>query len=271
MDDSKVFVVTSGKGGVGKTTVTANVGACLALLGYNVCLIDADIGLKNLDLVLGLENRVVYTIIDVVRGNKDPLEAVVKHKLLKNLNLLASSQIANKDMVSEQDMINLVNELSKHYHYIIIDCPAGIERGFKNSIAPAQQAIIVTTPELTAISDADRVIGMLENQGFSEQRVSLIVNRLKPRMVQRDKMVSPEEIKNALAVELLGVVPDSEEIIVSTNEGNPLVLDEKNRLSVPFKNIAQRILGNPIPISEDISGSSEDGFLGFIKKLLGRR
>lgn len=269
MDNAKVFVVTSGKGGVGKTTISANLGATLAVKGYNVCLIDADIGLKNLDLVLGLENRIVYTILDVINGNKGVMEVLVKHKFLKNLNLLASSQIANKDMISPEDMENIISVLSKHFHYIIIDSPAGIERGFKNAISAAQHAIIVTTPDLTAISDADRVIGLLENNGYTDKNMSLIVNRLKPKMVKKNEMVSAEDIKDALAIEILGVIPDSEEIILSTNEGKPLSLGDKKNMSKVFDNISERVSGNMIDLEEDlkIDIDDEQGFLKFFKNL----
>lgn len=269
MDNAKVFVVTSGKGGVGKTTISANLGAVLAVKGYNVCLIDADIGLKNLDLVLGLENRIVYTILDVVNGNKGVMEVLVKHKFLKNLNLLASSQIANKDMLSPEDMENIISILSKHFHYIIIDSPAGIERGFKNAIAAAQHAIIITTPDLTAISDADRVIGLLENNGYTDKNMSLIVNRLKPKMVKKKEMVSAEDIKEALAIEILGIIPDSEEIILSTNEGKPLALGDKKNISKIFDNISERISGNMIKLEEDLKYDNleDQGFVNFFKNL----
>jgi septum site-determining protein MinD len=269
MDNAKVFVVTSGKGGVGKTTISANLGATLAVKGYNVCLIDADIGLKNLDLVLGLENRIVYTILDVINGNKGVMEVLVKHKFLKNLNLLASSQIANKDMISPEDMENIISVLSKHFHYIIIDSPAGIERGFKNAISAAQHAIIITTPDLTAISDADRVIGLLENNGYTDKNMSLIVNRLKPKMVKKNEMVSADDIRDALAIDILGVIPDSEEIILSTNEGKPLSLGDKKNMSKVFDNISERVSGNMIDLEEDlkVDNGDEQGFLKFFKNL----
>jgi len=273
MENSKVFVVTSGKGGVGKTTIVANLGASLAKKGYNVCLIDADIGLKNLDIVLGLENRVVYTIIDVVTGNKSVMDVLVKHKQIKNLFLLASSQIANKDMVSPDDLINIVSKLSKHFHYIIIDSPAGIERGFKNAVVAAQHAIVVTTPDLTSISDADRVVGLLENQGYTENNISLIVNRIKPKLVKKNEMLSANDIKEALALNLLGIIPESEDILLSTNEGNPLSISRGNKLHVVFDNISDRILGKNIPIEKDLSGidHTPEGFFEFIKNLFRRR
>jgi len=273
MEQAKVYVITSGKGGVGKTTISANIGSALAMRGYNVCLIDADIGLKNLDLVLGLENRIVYTILDVVKGQRSVTEALVKHKIMKNLNLLASSQIANKDMISPEDMVRIINELSKHFHYILIDSPAGIERGFKNAVVAAQHAIIVTTPDLTAISDADRVIGLLENNGYTDKNMSLIVNRIKPKMVQKNEMVSPEDIQSALAINLIGIVPDSEEIIISTNQGKPLALEDDKKMATIFNNIAARISGDMIPVEEDLKNFKEnsEGFSGFFKRVFGGR
>jgi len=273
MENSKVFVITSGKGGVGKTTIVANLGASLAKKGYNVCLIDADIGLKNLDIVLGLENRVVYTIIDVINGNKAVMDVLVKHKQLKNLFLLPSSQVANKDMISPEDMVNIVTNLSKHFHYIFIDSPAGIERGFKNAVVAAQHAIVVTTPDLTAISDADRVVGLLENQGYTEDNISLIVNRIKPKLVKKNEMLSANDIKDALALDLLGIIPDSEDILLSTNEGNPLSISKGSNLHIVFDNISDRILGKNIPIEKDLSqlDHTPEGFLEFIKNLFRRR
>jgi len=273
MKQSKIIVVTSGKGGVGKTTTTANIGVSLAQKGFKVCVIDADIGLKNLDLVLGLENRIVYTIIDIVNGNKKVKDTLVKHKTIKNLNLLASSQVANKNMVEPEDMVNIVDELTKMFDYILIDSPAGIERGFSNSIKAAQHAIVVTTPDLTAISDADRVIGLLENEGFNDNNISLIVNRIKPKMVEKKEMLSPEDIKEALAINLIGIIPDSEDIIISTNEGKPIALDPTKSVSLNFNNIASRISGDDIPIEEDIKKNNIDteGFFSFLKKMIGRR
>jgi septum site-determining protein MinD len=272
MENAKVFVITSGKGGVGKTTIVANLGATLAKKGYNVCLIDADIGLKNLDLILGLENRIVYTIMDVVSGNKTVMEALVKHKQLKNLSLLASSQIANKNMMSPQDMSDIVSKLSKHFHYIIIDSPAGIERGFQNAVSSAQHAIIVTTPDLTAISDADRVVGLLENQGYTDDHISLIVNRLKLRLVRRNEMLSADDIKEALALNLIGIIPDSEEILLSSNEGAPISTNQEAKLYSVFNNISDRILGKDVPLEKDLIDvdHAPQGFIEFIKRIFRR-
>ncbi len=243
---NRIIVVTSGKGGVGKTTTTANLGAALARLGKKVVLIDADFGLRNLDLLLGLEQRIVYTAIDVLAEECTIDKALVKDKRLPNLVLLPAAQNRSKDAINAEQMQNLVNQLGEKFDYVIIDCPAGIEAGFRNAVAPAQEAIIVTTPEMSAVRDADRVIGLLEAESIG--KISLIVNRLRPEMVQLNQMISVEDILDLLAVPLIGIVPDDQKIIISTNKGEPLVLEEK--LSVPglaFQNIARRLEGQDIP------------------------
>ncbi|AIY86504.1 MULTISPECIES: septum site-determining protein MinD [Thermotoga] len=259
-----VIVVTSGKGGVGKTTITANLGCALAKLGEKVCLIDADIGLKNLDIVLGLENRIVYTMIDVVNGKVSPQEALVKHKMLKNLYLLPASQIATKEMISPNDMKAIVKELIPHFDYIIIDSPAGIERGFRNAVAPAERVLVVTTPELPAISDADRVIGLLENFGFSDEKINVIINRFKPHMVKKGEMLTTDDIKHTLSLEIIAVIPDSEDIIVASNTGIPVSLNGNSRISKNFENLARRIRGEGVPLENDFVTVSK-GFLDTLK------
>jgi len=267
----KVFVVTSGKGGVGKTTVSANLGCTLAKYGEKVCVIDADVGLKNLDVVLGLENRIIYTLIDVIKGNVSPNEALVRHKLLKSLYLLPASQIATKEMVSPEDMINIVNDLKPNFDYIIIDSPAGIERGFRNAVAPSDQALIVTTPELPAISDADRVIGLLENFGFEEDNILLILNKYKFHMAKKGEMLTEEDVKRALAIKLLGVIPESDEVIISTNKGLPLVLENENGIVKSFENIARRIKGEDIPIEQDLLSVNKNNLFGKFVSLFKKR
>lgn len=267
----KVFVVTSGKGGVGKTTVSANLGCTLAKYGEKVCVIDADVGLKNLDVVLGLENRIIYTLIDVIKGNVGANEALVRHKLLKSLYLLPASQIATKEMVSPEDMINIVNELKPNFDYIIIDSPAGIERGFRNAVAPSEQAIIVTTPELPAISDADRVIGLLENYGFEEDNILLILNKYKPHMAKKGEMLTEEDVKRALAIKLLGVIPESDDVIISTNKGLPLVLETENGIAKSFENIARRIKGEDIPVEQDLLPGAKNNLFGKFVSLFKKR
>lgn len=215
---TRIIVVTSGKGGVGKTTVTSNIGAALAKLDRKVALVDADFGLRNLDLLLGLEERVVYTALDVLAGDCRLTQALVKDKRLKSLVLLPAAQNRNKESVQPEQMQKITSSLAEDYDYIILDSPAGIELGFRNAIAAAKEALIVTTPEIAAVRDADRVIGLLEAEGI--HKIYLIVNRVKPAMVQSNKMMSVEDVLELLGVPLLGVVPDDERVIVATNRGS---------------------------------------------------
>lgn len=242
---SEVIVVTSGKGGVGKTTTSANIGAGLAISGKKVVLVDADIGLRNLDVVLGLENRIVYNLVDVVEGNCRIAQALIRDKKNQNLYLLPAAQTRDKDAVNPEQMKQLTDELRKEFDYIIIDSPAGIEQGFKNSIASADRALIVTTPEISAIRDADRIIGLLEANEIKNNR--LIINRLRPDMVRRKEMLSVDDVIDVLAIDLIGVVPDDENVVISTNTGDPIVLKFENSLAgKAYLNIAQRIMGNEI-------------------------
>jgi septum site-determining protein MinD len=269
---ANVFVVTSGKGGVGKTTISANIGCALATAGKKVCLIDADIGLKNLDIALGLENRVVHTILDVTNGKVGAQEALVRHKQLKGLYLLAASQIATKEMISPEDMKKVVNSLYKNFDFIIIDSPAGIERGFRNAIAGAEKAIVVTTPELPAITDADRVIGLLENHGMDESNILLVINRFKKNMVKKGDMLTQEDIKENLAIEILGILPDSDAIIVATNKGVPVILGDDNHSTIArvIKNISSRLQGEDIPVDRDLIQPQSGGFVDFFKRIFKR-
>ncbi len=242
---SRIIVTTSGKGGVGKTTFTANLGMALARLGRQVALVDADFGLRNLDLLLGLENRIVYTAVEVISGECRLEQALVKDKREPGLVLLPAAQNRTKDAVSPDQMKQLVTDLAKVYNYVIVDCPAGIEMGFKNAIAAAEEAIIVTTPEIAAVRDADRVVGLLEAEGI--KRMHLVVNRLRPRMVQANDMMSVQDVKEILAIPLIGVVPEDERVIVSTNRGEPLVLAEIPSLAgTAFGNIARRLEGERV-------------------------
>ena len=242
---SRIIVTTSGKGGVGKTTVTANLGMALARLGRQVALVDADFGLRNLDLLLGLENRVVYTAVEVFTGECRLEQALVKDKREPGLVLLPAAQNRNKDVVSPEHMQHLVEALTKTYDYVIVDSPAGIEMGFKNAIVAAKEAIIVTTPEIAAVRDADRVVGLLEAQGI--KNIHLIVNRLRPAMVQVNDMMSVQDVQELLAIPLIGVVPEDERVIVSTNRGEPLVLSENPSLAgTAFGNIARRLEGEKV-------------------------
>ncbi|MGB3509018.1 MAG: septum site-determining protein MinD [Microcoleaceae cyanobacterium] len=242
---SRIIVITSGKGGVGKTTCTANLGMALAQKGRRVVVIDADFGLRNLDLLLGLENRIVYTAVEVLAGECRLEQAIVRDKRQPRLALLPAAQNRMKEVVTPQQMQELVNMLQPKYDYIIIDSPAGIEQGFQNAIAPAQEGIIVTTPEISAVRDADRVIGLLE--AHNVKRIHLIVNRIRPQMVQADEMMSVQDVEEILAIPLMGIIPDDEKVIVSTNRGEPLVLSENPSLAgVEFTNIARRLDGEKV-------------------------
>lgn len=260
----EVYVITSGKGGVGKTTTTANVGTYLSILGKKVLLIDADIGLRNLDVVMGLENRIVFDIVDVVEGRCKPRQALVKDKRFEGLYLLPAAQSKDKTAVSPEQMKSLCEELRKDFDFILIDCPAGIEQGFKNAIAGADKAIVVTTPEVSAVRDADRIIGLLE--AYELHNPKLIINRIRFDMVKRGDMMDIDDILEILSIDLLGIIPDDEKIIISTNKGEPIVTDEKSRAGQEYRNIARRLLGENIPI---VSSEENLGFLNRIKKLFG--
>jgi septum site-determining protein MinD len=263
---TRIIVTTSGKGGVGKTTVTSNLGAALAKLNRKVALIDADFGLRNLDLLLGLEERVVYTAIDVLAGECRLAQALVKDKRLKGLVLLPAAQNRNKEAVQPEQMKKIASALAKGYDYIIIDCPAGIELGFRNAISPAKEALIVTTPEVAAVRDADRVIGLLEAEGVN--KIGLIVNRVRPNMVQNNKMMSVEDVLELLGVPLIGVVPDDERVIVATNRGEPLVLGEEESLpAMAFTNIARRLEGEKVPFLDLMS--SQENILSRLRRMFG--
>jgi len=260
----EVIVITSGKGGVGKTTTTANIGTALSLKGKKVVLIDTDIGLRNLDVVMGLENRIVYDIVDVVEGYCRLKQALIKDKRFDGLYLLPAAQTRDKNSIKPNQMQELCNELKEEYDFVIIDCPAGIEQGFKNAIAGAEKAIVVTTPEVSAVRDADRIIGLLEANEL--RNPSIIINRVRPDMVRRGDMMSIEDIIDILAIDLLGVVPDDEKIVVSTNRGEPAVTDPKSLAGKAYINIASRILGENVPI---MNLESDEGFLPKLKKLFG--
>lgn len=243
---ARVIVITSGKGGVGKTTTTANIGAALADKGHKVLLIDTDIGLRNLDVVMGLENRIVYDLIDVIEGRCRVSQALIKDKRCQNLVLLPAAQIRDKNDVNTDQMKELIYSLKDSFDYILIDCPAGIEQGFKNAIAAADEAVVVTTPEVSATRDADRIIGLLEAAGIKSPRI--VVNRLRIDMVKDKNMLSVEDILDILAVKLLGVVPDDETVVISTNKGEPLVYKGDSLAAKAFKNIASRIEGVEVPL-----------------------
>lgn len=244
---TRIIVVTSGKGGVGKTTMTANLGSAIAKRGDKVVLVDADFGLRNLDLLLGLENRVVYTAVEAIAGDCRLEQALVRDKRQPNLALLPAAQNRNKEAVSPEQMKQMVLQLAEKFDYILVDCPAGIELGFRNAIVAAKEAIIVTTPEVTAVRDADRVIGLLEANDITNIR--LIVNRIRPEMIQLQDMMSVEDVLEILAIPLLGVVPDDERIITSSNRGEPIALSSEPSLpAIAFNNIVRRLEGEDIPV-----------------------
>jgi septum site-determining protein MinD len=240
----EVIVVTSGKGGVGKTTTTANIGTGLAKLNKKVVLIDTDIGLRNLDVVMGLENRIVYNLVDVIEGNCKRNQALIRDKRYENLFLLPAAQTKDKTSVTPEQMKTLTEELKNEFDYVILDCPAGIEQGFKNAIAGADRALVVTTPEVSAVRDADRIIGLLEANEIKQTH--LIVNRLRPDMVKRGDMMSADDVIDILAVDLIGQVPDDENIVVATNNGEPLVGDN-SLAGQAYMNICRRIGGEQVP------------------------
>ncbi|MFH1523680.1 MAG: septum site-determining protein MinD [Chloroflexota bacterium] len=242
---AKVVTMVSGKGGVGKTTSVANIAVALASHGQKVTCIDGDIGLRNLDVILGLENRIVYDLVDVIEGRCRLRQAMIRDKRLPELYLIPAAQTRDKSAVSPSDMVHLCDELRSEVDWIIIDSPAGIERGFKNAIAPADRVLVMTNPDVSAVRDADRVIGLLEADGKGP--AALIINRLNPAMVKRGDMLSVEDVLDLLAIELIGIIPEDENVIVASNKGQPLALDEKNKAGQAFQNIARRLLGEQIP------------------------
>lgn len=259
---SEVIVITSGKGGVGKTTTTANIGTCLSMKGYKTVLVDTDIGLRNLDVVLGLENRIVYDLVDVVEKQCRLKQALIKDKRYDGLCLLPAAQTRDKTAVSPDQMRKLTDDLRQEFDYILIDCPAGIEQGFKNAIAGADRALIVTTPEVSAVRDADRIIGLLEASEIENQM--LIINRIKMDMVKRGDMMNIEDIMDILAIDLLGVIPDDENIVISTNKGEPIVTDEKSLAGQSYRNLTERLIGEDVPL---INLDTNNGFFGRLKNL----
>ncbi len=266
---SRIVVVTSGKGGVGKTTCSANLGMALARLGRKVVLLDADFGLRNLDLLLGLENRVVYTALEVIAGECRLEQALVRDKRQTNLALLAAPQTRNKNAVTSDQMRQLVESLSQLFDYVLVDCPAGIEQGFQNAVAGANEAVIISTPEMAAVRDADRVVGLLEANRVS--KMGLIVNRIRPGMVRANDMMSVQDMLEILSIPLLGVIPEDEQVIVSTNRGEPLVLADRPSLAgVAFAHAAQRLEGKEVEYV-DLDGGDESFFERLVRFLRGSR
>ncbi len=264
---ARVIVVTSGKGGVGKTTTTANISVALAKLGNRVVMIDGDTGLRNLDSVLGLENRVVYNLVDVLEGACDLSKALIRDKRADGLYLLATAQTRTKDSVSPEQMQSICDELSPDYDFIVIDSPAGIEAGFRNAAAAATEALVVTTPDVSAVRDADRIIGMLESMGKSD--IHLILNRLRPRMVRSGDMLGVQDVVDLLSVKLIGIVPEDEEVLVSSNKGEPLAWNPSSPAASAFVNISRRLMGEEVPFI-DVDNLDKGVILGGLLRLLGR-
>lgn len=244
----EAIVITSGKGGVGKTTTSANIGTALALLGKKVCLVDTDIGLRNLDVVMGLENRIIYDLCDVADGRCRLNQALVKDKRFEELYMLPAAQTRDKNSVSPEQVKDIILELKKDFEYVIIDCPAGIEQGFKNAVAGADQAIVVTTPENAAVRDADRVIGLLESSHI--QSPKLVVNRIRNNMVKSGDMLDIDGILQVLNIDLIGIVPDDELVIKAANSGEPTVMNPDSLAAIAYRNIARRILGDTVPLMQ---------------------
>lgn len=261
----EAIVVTSGKGGVGKTTTSANLGTALALMGKKVCMVDTDIGLRNLDVVMGLENRIIYDLVDVVEGRCRLPQALIKDKRFDELYLLPAAQTKDKNAVSPDNVRTIILELKKDFDYIVIDCPAGIEQGFRNAVAGADKAIVVTTPENAAVRDADRIIGLLEKEQQIESP-KLIINRIRPNMVKSGDMLGVDDICQVLAIDLVGIVPDDEYVIKAANSGEPTVMNPSSRAAIAYRNIARRILGDTVPL---ISLSDKEGVLTRVKKFFG--
>lgn len=265
----EAIVITSGKGGVGKTTTTANLGTALALLGKRVCLVDTDIGLRNLDVVMGLENRIIYDLVDVVEGRCTVQKALVKDKRFDDkLYLLPAAQTSDKSAVTPEQMKQLVDELKQDYDYVLIDCPAGIEQGYKNAVAGADEAIVVTTPEVSAVRDADRIIGLLEKEEHIKPP-RLVINRIRSHMVKNGDMLDIDEIVMHLSIDLLGIIADDENVIKASNNGEPIVLDPTSKASIAYRNIARRILGESVPLQT--LEEEQKGMFSKLKKFFGVR
>ncbi len=266
----RVIVITSGKGGVGKTTTSANIGTALAKSGSSVVLVDTDIGLRNLDLLLGLENRIVYTLVDVVEERCKLKQALVKDKKNPNLCLLAAAQTRDKSAVTAEQLKEITDQLKEDFDFILVDCPAGIEDGFKTAIAGASEAIVVTTPEMSAVRDADRIIGLLEAKEEIKS-YKLLVNRVRPNMVQSNDMMSVDDVVDILSCELIGVIPEDTGIITSTNRGEPIVNDENSMAGKAYINVAKRIKGEDIPLLDINEPKGFAAIIAKIKKLFGAK
>ncbi|MCT2537958.1 septum site-determining protein MinD [Aquibacillus koreensis] len=262
----EAIVITSGKGGVGKTTTTANLGTALALLEKKVCLVDTDIGLRNLDVIMGLENRIIYDIVDVAKGRCKLKQALIVDKRFECLYLLPAAQTSDKSELSPEAMVEIVAELKQEFDYILIDCPAGIEQGYKNAVAGADKALVITTPEKSSVRDADRIIGLLEQE--SVEPPNLIVNRIRNHMVKNGDMLDIDDIVQILSIDLIGIVADDDEVIKASNHGEPVAFQPNTRASIAYRNIARRILGESVPL---LSLEDDKGMFSKMKKFFGMR
>jgi len=263
----RVIVITSGKGGVGKTTTSANIGTALAKQGYKVVLIDTDLGLRNLDLLLGLENRIVYTIVDVIEERCKLKQALVKDKKNPNLSLLAAAQTRDKSAVNAEQLKEICDTLKAENDFVLVDCPAGIEQGFQNAVAGASEAIVVTTPEMSAIRDADRIIGLLGAKDEKITSTKLLLNRVRPNLIKTNEMMSVDDVVEILAIPLIGVIPEDTGIITSTNKGEPIVNEEDALAGKAYRNVAQRILGEEVPF---LDLDEPKGFVAKIKNVFSK-
>jgi len=264
----RVIVITSGKGGVGKTTTSANIGTALAKSGSSVVLIDTDIGLRNLDLLLGLENRIVYTLVDVVEERCKLKQALVKDKKNPNLCLLAAAQTRDKSAVTAEQLKDICEKLQEDYDFVLVDCPAGIEDGFKTAVAGASEANVVTTPEMSAVRDADRIIGLLEAKEEIKS-YNLLVNRVRANMIQSNDMMSVEDVKDILSCDIIGIIPEDTGIITSTNRGEPIVNEENSPAGQAYLNVAKRIQGEEVPFLDLSEPTGFAAIVGKVKKLFG--
>ncbi|MFD2705164.1 septum site-determining protein MinD [Salibacterium lacus] len=260
----EAIVITSGKGGVGKTTTSANIGTALALQGKHICLIDTDIGLRNLDVVMGLENRIIYDLVDAAEGRCRVQQALIRDKRFDCLHLLPAAQTKDKSALNPEQMKQIVEELKPDYDYIIIDCPAGIEQGYKNAVSGADQAVVVTTPDTSAVRDADRIIGLLEQEQTGSPK--LVINRVRSHMSNRGEMLDVDDVVATLAVDLLGMIVDDEEVIKAGHQGEPIAMNPKSRAAIGYRNIARRILGESVPL---MSIEEKKGFFSRLKGMLG--
>jgi septum site-determining protein MinD len=258
----EVVVVTSGKGGVGKTTTTATLGAALALRGKRTLVIDADIGLRNLDVILGLENRIVFNLVDVAKNVCKPSQAIIKSRKSNNLYLLPASQTDDKDVIGEEEVKYVLEHYRREFHFILVDSPAGIEQGFRNACAGADRAVIVTTPEVSAIRDADRVVGLLGAKGIES---SLLLNRVDFELVRKGDMLSVSDVQDILGLDVIGVVERDDTIIVAANCGEPVVYNPRSKAGQAFDRIAGRLCGESIPIPRLGAG----GFWSRLSRRLG--